>query len=770
MGKNNRSRRAQKKRKKARKSKAFKKVRINGGDISLGPVLREMQNPFAGLNNDERMQAIKEIAKSNEEMYQDSLTKIRDILQRYDPVILMSIMAQYGLTVGVGVEGIQKKDSDFQIHQAHVEILQALALQIKPEELQRQPFGPDVVQEAWDAVKKLMLARNFKDLSRVAEDDSQEEKAVLVLQQWMKANTQMVRNWGYFSQVKAISAELYGHFDTRLQEVYGFSASNIIDLFNLIIKEIEKAISNRLQSLSMLHKSRNKIELVHKYYELIGEPAAEAKEFIQKIDIKSIPFQSLFAMMMSHYDLRLHDSYEFSPKVLSDKLGADEVVVQRVLDTFSYNWGDLESYETEYLYLSNPVWFRPLIKIDANKYFCVLPQVFFSFIIPSLDRLIENIDRTALSDRRANYLEDKIVEIINRRFPEANTVSGVKWKFGNVEYETDLITFIDSHAVIVEAKSGKVSEPALRGAPARLKRHIEEILVAPNIQSKRLKERMEQLIRSPAIEDELRDKLPVNLNSIHKIIRVSVSLENFASIQANIAQLRETGWLPEGFEPCPTMTLADFETLFDFLEHPVQIIHYLERRQELEADIGYIGDELDLMGLYIGTLLNMGDIDSNLKFMLVEMSSPLDAYYNSRDAGVALPKPQPKISPLFSGIMDQLERRHTPRWTEIGVILNRFSPDDQIKLTRMIAVLTATVQKNWMIEDHKNMVIIIPPKASKYALCYVLYNNNNAQKRDYFIQGAAKVGLEAEHVEQCLVIAKNLDKDDLHYHFIGLME
>jgi len=367
-------------------------------------------------------------------------------------------------------------------------------------------------------------------------------------------------------------------------------------------------------------------------------------------------------------------------------------------------------------------------------------------------------------------LEEKVVEIIKRRFPESNTVSGVKWKFKGTEYETDLITFLDSHALIVEAKSGKISDPALRGAPARLKKHIEEILVAPNIQSKRLKEKLEELIDNPEMLDELRKKLPVDLNSIHKIIRVSVSLENFGSIQCNISELNQTGWLPDDFKPCPTMNLADFETLFDFLEHPVQILHYLERRQEMEESLGYMGDELDLMGLYIQTLFNFEDIDPDANLIISEMSSPLDAFYNSRDAGVDIPKPKPIISPLFSGIMGQLEKRHTSRWTEIGVILNRFSPDNQRRLERKIEKLKKNVRKKWMVEGHKNVAVFVPPKASEYALCYVVYNDNNANRRKEFIEGAAIFGLEPEYVKQCLVISKNMDRDDLAYHFIGLFD
>ncbi len=672
--------------------------------------------------------------------------------------------------VGVGGHGVQKKDSEFKIHQSHLELLQAFALQINPEKMQNKIVGPDVVQDLWEAIINLVTAYHQRKIAEITKDDLEVQTGIKLLQDWIRSNTQMVRNWGYFSQVRTISKEIYSHFNEMLDKKYGFNADNIIRLFQLLIKEIEDANSDRTQSLRKLHQLKNRNDLVLQYYELIGESTEEANQFLEKIEKESIPCDSLFYMLLSHYDLRLPDIYEFSPTKLSGKIGMDEAKIKLILNTFSHEWGELETYKTEHLYLSNPVWKRPLIKIEANKYFCVFPQAFFSFVFPSLDGIVEKIDKSALSDRRAKYLETKIIEIINRRFPESNTVSGLKWKYDGTEYETDLITFIDSHAVIVEAKSGKISEPALRGAPDRLKKHIEEILVAPNIQSKRMKEKLEVLISNPEMDDKLRDKLPVNLKNIHKIIRVSISLEDFASIQSNISQLMETGWLPPDFEPCPTMTLADFETLFDFLEHPVQILHYLERRQEMERSLKYMGDELDLMGLYIGTLFNTGDIGPDDNLVISEMSAPLDDYYNSRDAGVDIPKPKPKISSLFYGIFEQLEKRQTPRWTEIGVALNRFSPDDQADLARMIVKLKKNVRKKWMIRGHKNMAIVVPRKPSEYSLCYIVYNNKNADMREEYIEEGAMYGLEPEHIKKCFVIAKNIDKNDQNYHFIGLMQ
>ena len=115
------------------------------------------------------------------------------------------------------------------------------------------------------------------------------------------------------------------------------------------------------------------------------------------------------------------------------------------------------------------------------------------------------------------------------------------------------------------------------------------------------------------------------------------------------------------------------------------------KREAVEASVGYLADELDLLGLYLTTLLNIGDVEPDVELTLPDMSAPLDTYYNSLDAGVTLDKPRPATSPLFASIFSQLELRGAARWTEIGVALNMFSPDDQSRITKMLAKLEKRV-------------------------------------------------------------------------------
>jgi len=772
MGKNSKTRREAKKRKESRKLRCqrTRDTRIIKS-VSTAPVITMMDNPLANITEDQRRELVTELGKKGRSKVKETLETLGKTLRKYDPITLIAVLSGYGLTVGVGDNGVQSKESEGGLNQSHVEILQALSLQIPIEELGQHPITPDIVQSVWDALIELQQSFNFSRMNNELIDAPQEMQAINQIQEMMRSNTQVVRNWGYFSQVLTISKEIYSYFDSLLEGSLGFNSSNIIDAFSFMLDSVEKSLTARLETLSELKAIKKPHELLVKYHELIGLEKEEIVRFESSFDINKISIKELFFRLLAHYDLRMADNYYVHAQEVSGFLGVELDKTKAMLEKFSLSFGELSDYKKELFFLDNPIWNKPIVKV-YDKYFCPMPQLFFSFILSSLDEIIEGIDKNQLHNRRAAYLESKIERIVKSRFPEALTISGLKWKIEGTQYETDLITFIDSHAIIIEAKSQKISKPALRGAPDSIKRHLKEILIEPSLQSQRLECRLEELRLNPEIDDSLRSELPVNLSDIHKIIRVSVSLEDFSSLQENLSRFDETGWLPEEFSPCPTMNLADFETLFDFLEHPVQIIHYLERRTELEGSISFLGDELDFMGMYITTLLNQGNMNNEdpTEIIISGMSEPLDKYYISKDQGILIDKPQPRISKLFKEIFTKLEERSTPRWTEIGVLLNRFSPDDQSKLTIYIRDLSKIVNRTWKIEGHKNIVVYVPPASSEYALVYILYKDSNADRRDEFIEQASFLGLEPNHVKSCLIIAKNIDRNDLPYHFIALVE
>jgi len=771
MSRNSKKKRDARKIKSKRQLNKLKENR-SGNNSILSPIpLKPFSNPFAQLTEEQRKDIFSKVSSDSKKKVSELLDSIESTLRKYDPTIILSIIAGYSLTAGAGDNGVQYTESLDRPSQANIELLQAISLKIPRNEIGLIPPTPEIIQKIWNELKGVGQAFT---LSRMTPDNfksSEAEQAITMVQEFIRGHTQNVRNWGYHSQVLNICTELYSYFDSAIYEKFGFSATSVICTFKALIERLELGFTERLTLLRDLRAIKDQKRMVRKYYEIIGQDVEQAECFIVNMRVDSIPRKRLFMLLMSHYDIRMAELFRINQDDLAREAGLEKQTVEAILSRFSMSYGDLSDCKREFFFFENPICRRPIIS-DKDGYYCMAPQVFFSFIIEIFDEIVGAIDKVALHERRSLYLERKIEEIVKRRFPESQVVSGVTWIVDDNKYETDLIAFIDSHAIIFEAKSQKISRPALRGAPDRIKRHLQEIFIEPSIQSARLEEKLNELRQKEGLADSLLEQLPVDINAIKNIVRVSVSLEDFATLQTNFKLFKSTGWVPEKFKPCPCMNLADLETVFDFLEHPVQIIHYLARRKELEGKYKIMGDELDLLGLYRSNLFNMeytvGDAESEL--MISGLSKPIDIYYMSLDQGILTKKPSPKISHLFKSIFKKLEERAVPRWTEIGCILNRFPYEAQVALSKKINELSGMVNLQWQDESHKNIIIFNPPQLAEYALAVVLFKNQNKERRREFIDHAAALALEAEDVNYALVISFNLDCEDQVYNSIGLFE
>lgn len=643
LGKNNRQRRKEKQarlKKKKEERKKLKKPTFNDFNVQL------LENPFSNVSENDRKTIINEIQKVNTIDYKESLEKLQSLLQKYNPIVILSYLANYGLTAGVGEKGI--KEYSREITQAHVEICQALILQIDIENLEFETPNPEVMQNIIDLLEKLMWSIQFKDRDSSILDLPKEDVNIRKVRDFVITHSQFVRNWGNFNQVKNISNEIYSRFDDLLLKTYNFTSSNVIEFFNYLVDVTENKNTKTFNLFREVKNIKNISDMVYKYHELVGQNKSEADDLIKWINKnKILDYEEVFMLLYQyHTDQYLPKNYIFNYREIAKGMKLDENILLSILDTFSYTFSDFKEYKTEYIFLSNPIWTKPIILLSEEEFFCPMPQLFFSFILKSFDNLLEQIDKNKLYDGKAGYLEDKIEKIVKSKFPSENTIRGIKWygvgKEKEKEFETDLITFIDTYIIIFEAKSGKIDDSSLRGAPKRLKRDIENLLISPNIQSKRLKEKIEYLIKNPNIDDELKDKLPIDLNKIDKVLRVSITLEYFASLQSNIYELKDTGWIPDDYSSCPTMSIADFETVFDIFDKPTQIINYLEVREEIEEKIKYKGDELDLIAVYMENHLNLVEVNPNLSLMIKGMSKKLDDYYQMKDHYPDIERPKPR--------------------------------------------------------------------------------------------------------------------------------
>lgn len=748
-----------------------RKSNKNNREKIEAPYITTYESPWDGLSFEERKELMAEIGNQNSISLRNSITDLLEIIQTYNPLSIMCILANYYLSVNVNDGGVDLHERERPINQPQIEIFQALSLKVKEVSWGKRPAFPDVIDKVVNALQNIISSFSLSRMRPELLDLPSEEQSIIQFQEMIRGHTSTVRYWGYFNQVITILTELYSPFDKSIKERFGFSITDAVLLFKTLVTEIGKLMTERHKQFSSLSNLKSIDEIVRKYYEDRGADESDLLVALQEISREKMSRDELLIGLISFDDINLYKMFQLSANDLSKRCGIDEEVINRIIEYFSLKPGDLENREVEYFFLDNPVWNKPILKV-GEEYYCVVAQLFFGSSFFIFDSILSEIDKDSLHSRKSKYLEQKIEEIVKRRFPELQTVSKTKWIDGDREYETDLITFIDSYAIIIEAKSAKVSKAGLRGAPERVKRHINDLIVEPSNQSKRLENKLRLLISKPEIADPLREKLPVDLSTIHRILRISVSLEDFATVQSNLNRFKDTSLFPEAYVSCPTLNLADFEIVFDLLDHPVQILHYFERRTELERDkkVDIFGDELDYLGFYLSTLLSQGYVYKTGKDNLVitSMSAPIDQYYHSRDLGKNIPKPKPNINEMFKNIFSKLEERSIPRWTEIGVALNMFTPDDQGKIENAINNLKLQVKDKWDSDELKNMIIYAPPIGNEFGLAYVLFKNSTLHRKYEFIESAASQTFQEKHVVNSLVIAKNIDDDEVPYHYMAM--
>jgi hypothetical protein len=320
---------------------------------------------------------------------------------------------------------------------------------------------------------------------------------------------------------------------------------------------------------------------------------------------------------------------------------------------------------------------------------------------------------------------------------------------------------------LVEAKSGIISWPALRGAPERAKRHVEELLLAPSHQSLRLATRISEVIAKPELRDVLLPNFPIPLETIHSILRLSVTLEDFAVLQSNLHLVKQTGWVSEVDQLAPCMLLADLEIVFDLLEPIAQKIHYLMRRTEVEANMKFTADEMDLLGLYLSSGFNVGDAEFNGDhFQLTAMSKKVDEYYIALDEGIQKTKPRLALSPWWKDICDKLEKLQMHRWSEVATILLSFTISEQQRAAKAFKRIKKHVFKNWRNNNHLCSIIMIPALRRSDALGLFAYRNREKLERHNRIRNISNQIFAHGHVQRCLILGVDIDEE--HYPYSTL--
>lgn len=720
---------------------------------------------FGGEDHEKFKAAMQAVALAAVDEFPKTLELVKGQLRAHDPIGIMASFAGYGLMTMIGSkdETGQKPLSD--ILQHHAEILQAILLSIKLDAWGRAPVTPGAWQVVFDAMPKLVdtfFLRRILDGGKISD---QQELAVLSLQERIRLHTMGVRNWGSFGAVIRISTELYSRIDAAFSTHHGFSCTDLIEVMRCAVAELEHRQTEHWNRFRRVMHGKNPRQVFRLYFKNVPGLVGNAEDMLAALP--GINLEGAKALVLGHYDLRLADNGTFTPDEIAKHSGRTPQIVEKVFRAVSFDPGALSDAQPEHLFLANPIWEAPVIDL-GKTFFLPLPQAVFSHIHRIMDRLAVAAGlKEALEKARSNYLQDKLEATLRAGLPGAVITPEANWKVGDQQFETDVLVVVDRTVIVAEAKANRLTPEGLRGAPARVKRHVQDMILAPSLQSERLANLIGRAQAGDAASMAVTTQLGINPKIVDRVIRLSVTLDDFSVLSSAEGEFKKVGWVPADHDLAPTVLIADLACVVDILDKAPLLLHYLAERTHFQKAHTLMGDELDFLGLYLENGFNFVLDDKDVLFTPTGMSAPIDRYYNALDAGMTASKPKPNLSALFTRIIDRLNERRPQGWTTVGIhLLGSANLSEQRRLERSLDKLRTMVRKNYHDPAHICTVQIQPPQKHKGRVGFYLFPEQLRGQMKQTMERLSTEALDTGTIDSIVLFARSTEQWDSPYEAV----
>jgi hypothetical protein len=344
--------------------------------------------------------------------------------------------------------------------------------------------------------------------------------------------------------------------------------------------------------------------------------------------------------------------------------------------------GGQKGLNPDHIYLDNPIWKKPYIDLAGNGLFIPQAYLVFSFPFAIIESLISkhNNLESAYRSARAKYLESEVASIITKAMPNAEVLQSVVWTDPETGqcWENDVVAILGNFIFVFEAKSGRISHAAKRGAELSLKTNFRELFVEPGLQGWRLQDYLNRYGQNAVLRRKADNSIvDLRLDRPKVVYRYSVCFEHFTTISSARFYLKELGLIGDGTTWAPVITLGELQMMARYLDSELSFQHYLTRRQNLDELIDFDGDEQDVLSMY---LINGLYIDPTTtqgrRVMFFESDNMVRTNKIPRQdrrepiiLGVDL-------SPIWVSVVRELyaDKKQRHRFDIINVILNQYPP------------------------------------------------------------------------------------------------
>jgi hypothetical protein len=733
--------------------------------------LVEFKPPFGHLTIDQRMQLLNSIGKDAREKYDETRTKLVELISNTDAVELLSRMGWrfFGIQASTGM-GVGKEPAG---HQHHLEILQGLALCFPQGRSTPGGRAANLVQQAIELLDE--NTRSF-NLGRINGELTTEgvPNPLVGVQEQIRGDTQFVRGEFHPHQLDKYLRRVLLKIEPDFTRVFAVSGIAALTVLQKMVDIIEEKLNRHRRLVGRAVRARKPNKALKEYFSAFPFEKEREQEILATSIAKQVAPDLMRLFLMEEADQFLKDAFSINVEELSAivESPSDVNAMLHIVDIWSLQFGALKDTEIDHLYLANPVWNRPFIKLSSGQYFWPCPASSMTFGFEMFECLLSSDTALlkAYEDARAQVLEDELEELLRKSFPAGRVLRQLTWtdSAAGTVYENDALVIIDRVALLFEAKSGKVSAAAKRGASDRLVREIKKLMIEPSEQSMRLMNLLSQSRQQHLFATTSGEQV-IDSREIDTFVRVNVTFNAIGPLSSRWPELVEASLIKDPSVLAPTMGIADLDTVCGLLKQQSAITHYLRRRAPFEKNASYIADEMDLLAFYLETGFNVGETEyDGTRLMIYGMSDRLNSHFRRNPSGEPRTAPEAKRTKLFSRLISTLEDRRPPHWLEISFRLLEVAVADQETIEGAIKPSIAKVKKSREQNPSWSAQLSNGPPQRKQAMTYVWYRCADSDARKSICRTYAQQTMKMAGTDDCLIVGFDVTQPQQPYGMLGI--
>lgn len=642
-------------------------------------------------------------------------------------------------------------DSEYSpVEQHNVEILQALILAIPETEIRNEHPSGVLRTEINEQLKTVGLAFAFKRLAN-------ERGLETIIRELARTGTQTVRNPGTQGQVQGNLKALFSPLDSLLLEKKGVSFSGLCTVCEGFVQQIIARINSHRKIMQRCFQESNRESMIQSFGRTFGLSESEmtylSGEYLQLCsslqDTKAALFHYSERVFPRMFSTNLHELVGMYPGSI------DPMILKEALSVWSLKFGALSSSPIEYLFLSNPVWQKPFIELSEGLYFWPVFPSFISFGMEMLEAQIETDQRLkdAYHEQRAKFTEDKTAEMLSSFGSNVRVLRNLRWKDLETgkDLENDILVLLDTHAIIVECKSGRIKDAARRGGKS-LEESLKKLIEEPTEQGFRFERFLRNSQGPVRFTTDQGITEEIDPTQIRSYTRLNILLDYWGPLACQDKLLRKIGMIKCSAPAAVSMALVDLENLLFLIEAPAQRLHYLHRRASLERTFEILGDELDLIAYYLGD--GQWPTDPEVKISVSSASRKLDSFLRRRDLGLSKKVPKLKLNKWWNDLLEKVEKKAFRGWSEAAIILLSFPYQNQETYWSLVeSTLTETASNPTQTEGREIICTAYPtPEETVGLATHVTTRGTSDENREKSSRAINEVANMASHPTRLLAI------------------